>query len=110
MNWTDEWQRVQRTLARAESFAAKHPRTLTGTVVGALSCFAVTAFGVAPMAPDAADLPQRIPRVEAPPAYGRLWRRMVGSVSVRLVHLHPENVAQDRGRAQPCDRRVLRLE
>ena len=60
MNWTDEWQRVQRTLARAESFAAKHPRTLTGTVVGVLSCFAVTAFGVAPMAPDAADLPQRI--------------------------------------------------
>lgn len=60
MNWKDEWQRVQRSLARAEGFAARHPRALTGTVVGALSCFAVTAFGIAPMAPDADDLPQRV--------------------------------------------------
>ncbi|WP_343629546.1 M23 family metallopeptidase [Roseateles sp.] len=60
MNWKDEWQRVQRSLARAEGFAARHPRALTGTVVGALSCFAVTAFGIAPMAPDAEDLPQRV--------------------------------------------------
>ncbi|MBO9686939.1 M23 family metallopeptidase [Roseateles chitosanitabidus] len=60
MNWKDEWQRVQRSLARAEAFAAKHPRALTGTVVGTLSCFAVTAFGIAPMAPDAEDLPQRV--------------------------------------------------
>ncbi|OWQ90226.1 peptidase M23 [Roseateles aquatilis] len=60
MNWTDEWKRVQRSLAHAEAFAAKHPRALTGTVVGVLSCFAVTAFGIAPLAPDAEDLPQRV--------------------------------------------------
>ncbi|MCE4537571.1 M23 family metallopeptidase [Pelomonas sp. P7] len=43
----------------AEAFAAKHPRSLTVAVVGALSCFAVTAFGIAPLAPDAAELPRR---------------------------------------------------
>lgn len=43
---------------RAEAFAARHPRALTATVVGALSCFAVTAFGIAPLAPDAAELPR----------------------------------------------------
>ncbi|UXH79308.1 M23 family metallopeptidase [Roseateles amylovorans] len=59
MNWTEEWKRLQRSLARVEGFAARHPRALTGTVVGVLGGFAVTAFGIAPMAPDAADLPQR---------------------------------------------------
>ena len=46
-------------LASAEAFAARHPRALTATVVGLLSGFAVTAFGIAPLAPNAADLPQR---------------------------------------------------
>lgn len=50
---------VQAALKGAESFAARHPRALTASVVGALSCFAVTAFGIAPMAPDAAELPRR---------------------------------------------------
>ncbi|MBT9493032.1 MAG: M23 family metallopeptidase [Paucibacter sp.] len=48
-----------RAFARADAFAAKHPRALTGTVVGLLTGFAVTAFGIAPLAPDARDLPQR---------------------------------------------------
>jgi len=46
-------------LATAESFAARHPRALTTAVVGLLGGFAVTAFGIAPLAPNAADLPQR---------------------------------------------------
>ncbi len=50
---------LQTALKGAESFAARHPRALTASVVGALSCFAVTAFGIAPMAPDAAELPRR---------------------------------------------------
>ncbi|MDT9002183.1 peptidoglycan DD-metalloendopeptidase family protein [Paucibacter sp. APW11] len=54
--WTSE---LKLALARAEAFAARHPRALTGTVVTALSGFAVTAFGIAPLAPDAVDLPQR---------------------------------------------------
>jgi murein DD-endopeptidase MepM/ murein hydrolase activator NlpD len=52
-------QQVQASLQRAEAFAARHPRALTATVVGLLSCFAVTAFGIAPLAPDAAALPKR---------------------------------------------------
>lgn len=59
MNWTEEWKRVQRSLAHAEGVVARHPRALTGTVVGLLGGFAVTAFGIAPMAPDAADLGQK---------------------------------------------------
>jgi murein DD-endopeptidase MepM/ murein hydrolase activator NlpD len=51
---------VKKALARADAFAARHPRALTGTVVGLLSCFAVTAFGIAPLAPNAEDLPQQL--------------------------------------------------
>ncbi len=54
-DWTKELKQV---LGHAEAFAARHPRALTGSLVGLLSCFAVTAFGVAPLAPDAQDLPQ----------------------------------------------------
>lgn len=53
-------QQVQASLQRAEAFAARHPRALTASVVGLLSCFAVTAFGIAPLAPDAAELPKRM--------------------------------------------------
>ena len=52
-------QQLQSALKSAETFAARHPRALTASVVSALSCFAVTAFGIAPMAPDAAELPRR---------------------------------------------------
>ena len=52
-------KQLQAGVQRAEAFAARHPRALTATVVGTLSCFAVTAFGIAPLAPDAADLPKR---------------------------------------------------
>jgi murein DD-endopeptidase MepM/ murein hydrolase activator NlpD len=52
-------KQVQAALKGAENFAARHPRALTASVVSALSCFAVTAFGIAPMAPDAAELPKR---------------------------------------------------
>lgn len=50
---------LQTALKSAETFAARYPRALTAAVVGALSCFAVTAFGIAPLAPDAAELPRR---------------------------------------------------
>ena len=39
-------QQLQSAAKSVESFAAKHPRALTASVVGALSCFAVTAFGI----------------------------------------------------------------
>jgi hypothetical protein len=43
---------------RTEQFVTKHPRTLTSIVVMGLAGFAAAAFGIAPMAPDAADLPK----------------------------------------------------
>ncbi|EHR69944.1 metalloendopeptidase-like membrane protein [Burkholderiales bacterium JOSHI_001] len=53
-------QSLDRTRAKAGHWAARHPRRLTAVAVSALASFAVTAFGIAPMAPDAADLPQRL--------------------------------------------------
>jgi murein DD-endopeptidase MepM/ murein hydrolase activator NlpD len=47
-------------LARTGRFVARHPRSVTSAVVIALAGFGITAFGIAPLAPDAADLPSRI--------------------------------------------------
>ena len=47
-------------LLRAREAVARHPRRLTAGVVGVLSSFAITAFGIAPLAPDPALLPQRL--------------------------------------------------
>ena len=44
----------------AQAAAMRHPRRVAGTVLGLLGTFAVAAFGIAPMAPDAALLPQRL--------------------------------------------------
>ena len=44
----------------ASRFVAAHPRTLAATVVVSLAGFAATAFGIAPLMPDAADLPKRV--------------------------------------------------
>jgi len=57
---TDWKNELKQTLTRTEAFAARHPRALTATVVGLLGGFAITAFGIAPLAPDAEDLPQRV--------------------------------------------------
>ena len=51
---------LKKALAEAESFVARHPKALTGTLLSALGCFAVTAFGIAPMVPDAGSIPQRL--------------------------------------------------
>ena len=45
---------------RAAAFAARHHRILVGSVVVGLAGFSAVAFGVAPLAPDAANLPQRL--------------------------------------------------
>ena len=47
-------------LARCQSATAAHPRRVAATVLSVLGLFAVTAFGIAPLAPDAAKLPQRL--------------------------------------------------
>jgi murein DD-endopeptidase MepM/ murein hydrolase activator NlpD len=45
---------------RCTDVLRRHPRRLTGVVLGLLAGFAITAFGIAPLAPDAALLPQRL--------------------------------------------------
>jgi murein DD-endopeptidase MepM/ murein hydrolase activator NlpD len=47
-------------LTRTRGFVAQHQRSLTATIVIVLAGFAATAFGIAPMAPDPADLPLRV--------------------------------------------------
>jgi murein DD-endopeptidase MepM/ murein hydrolase activator NlpD len=56
-------------LARAQAAARRHPRRIAAAVLTVLGGFAVTAFGIAPLAPDAADLPKRLV-VEALPVAG----------------------------------------
>ena len=47
-------------LHRAQAAAHRHPRRVAAGVLGLLSGFALTAFGIAPLAPDAAALQQRL--------------------------------------------------
>ena len=51
---------VQSTLGRLARWAHAHPRKLAAGTVAVLGGFAVTAFGLAPMAPDASDLPRHV--------------------------------------------------
>jgi len=46
--------------SRTRQLVHQHPRTLATAVVVGLMGFGVTAFGIAPMAPDASDLPRRL--------------------------------------------------
>jgi hypothetical protein len=46
--------------ARTGRFLSRHPKKLTAAISLALAGFAVTAFGIAPMMPDASDLPRRL--------------------------------------------------
>lgn len=50
---SDRWRSVESVLKR-------HPRRLSAMIVAALASVGVTAFAVAPLAPDAADLPRRL--------------------------------------------------
>ena len=47
-------------IARTGGFVSAHPRSLSAAVMLSLAGFGVTAFGIAPMAPDAADIPKRM--------------------------------------------------
>lgn len=46
--------------SRITRFIGRHSRSLTTAIVIGLMGFGVTAFGIAPLAPDAADLPRRL--------------------------------------------------
>jgi murein DD-endopeptidase MepM/ murein hydrolase activator NlpD len=49
-----------RWLQQAQDFASRHRRSIVGAAVALLGGFGITAFGIAPLAPDAALLPQRV--------------------------------------------------
>ena len=49
---------LQRAVSRAAAAAQRHPRRIALGVLAVLGGFAATAFGIAPMAPDAAELPR----------------------------------------------------
>ncbi len=51
---------VAAATARTGRFVSAHPRSLSAAVMLGLAGFGVTAFGIAPMAPDAADIPKRL--------------------------------------------------
>jgi murein DD-endopeptidase MepM/ murein hydrolase activator NlpD len=46
--------------ASTRDFLKRHPRSVAGGVLTVLGGFAVTAFGIAPLAPDAAQLPKQL--------------------------------------------------
>ena len=52
--------KVKAQLQRAQAAAHRHPRRVAAAVLSLLGGFALTAFGIAPLAPDAAALPQRL--------------------------------------------------
>lgn len=51
---------MQRAAARTGEWLSAHRRWLSATFVTGLAGFGIAAFGIAPLAPDAADLPQRV--------------------------------------------------
>ena len=51
---------VASATAHTGRFVAANPRKLSAAVMLALAGFGATAFGIAPMAPDAADIPKRL--------------------------------------------------
>jgi len=60
----DTLESVERALtdvgARTHRFIARHPKKLAAAVSVALAGFGATAFGLAPLMPDPADLPKRM--------------------------------------------------
>jgi murein DD-endopeptidase MepM/ murein hydrolase activator NlpD len=51
---------IKRLLVNVRVAGLKHPRRLAAGVLGLLGTYAIGAFGIAPLAPDAALLPQRL--------------------------------------------------
>ena len=65
---------LARTATSFQAFAAQHRRGMTAGAVAVLAGFGAAAFAIAPLAPDAAELPQRLvqERVETDPVEAQL--------------------------------------
>ncbi len=53
-------RRSSRWLVQAQQFGGRHRKSISAAVLALLGGFGVTAFGIAPLAPDAAQLPQQV--------------------------------------------------
>lgn len=51
---------AKKLLSHGHALVVRHPRRFSGVLIALLGGFAVTAFGIAPLAPDAANLPQHL--------------------------------------------------
>jgi murein DD-endopeptidase MepM/ murein hydrolase activator NlpD len=61
LNATESIDRAAASVGmRARQFVTAHPRSLTTAVMLALAGFAATAFGIAPLVPDASTIPKRL--------------------------------------------------
>ncbi|MFD2453007.1 hypothetical protein [Ideonella paludis] len=70
---------VRTAVAQAAAMAARHPRRIAAAVLTVLAGFGVTAIAIAPLAPDAADLPRRmVTEVVEPEAIAPNWRHWLG--------------------------------
>jgi murein DD-endopeptidase MepM/ murein hydrolase activator NlpD len=65
---------IDRALQQAQVLAKQHRRAISVAALTLLGGFAITAFGIAPLAPDAAELPQRV--VSQTVAVGDLDRQL----------------------------------
>ena len=51
---------AKKLLSHGQALVVGHPRRFSAVLIALLGGFAVTAFGIAPLAPDAANLPQHL--------------------------------------------------
>lgn len=51
---------AKKLLSHGQALVVRHPRRFSAVLIALLGGFAVTAFGIAPLAPDAANLPQHL--------------------------------------------------
>ena len=73
---------IKTCLSQCQRALTAHPKRIAGAVLTVLGLFAVTAFGIAPLAPDAAKLPQRL--VQEPLTLPELPQQMLALADHRL--------------------------
>lgn len=82
MKSLESWERSAR---RAALWAHRHHRGIAAAVLAVLFGTAVTAFGVAPLAPDAADLPKRMVAEQVEPPDWQAQIEALGEFELELI-------------------------
>ena len=94
---------TQRLLVNLQAALLRHPRRVAGTVLTVLGTFAVAAFGIAPLAPDAAQLPQRL-IAEALLVPG--LDRQLGDLAEQVLELNHSDLTRSNDTADSLLRRL----